>query len=74
MVNGARIERSFLRENVAEARTYIWEKNRWENLGDHGHCMLCNVSLSGDDVCYHSESGWLCPYCFEKFVARDGAV
>lgn len=74
MVNGARIERSFLRDNVSEARTYAWERRRWEKSNDHGHCMVCNVSLSAGDVCYCSEGGWLCPYCFETFVAREGAI
>ena len=74
IVNGARIERSFLRDNVSEARTYAWEKSRWEKAGDHGHCMVCNVALSGDDVCYRSEGGWLCPYCFETFVDRECAI
>jgi len=74
LVNGARIERSFLRENVSEARTYAWEKGRWEGTGDHGHCFVCNVALSGGNVCYRSDGGWLCPYCFGAFVAQDGAI
>ena len=74
LVNGARIERSFFRENVSEARTYSWEKSRWEVANDHGHCMLCNIALSGSDVCYRSKGGCLCSYCFETFVLREGAI
>lgn len=67
-VNGARIERSFLEENVSEARGYSWEKTYWQRPNDHGHCMVCNVELTDHDVCYRSEGGWLCPYCFERFM------
>ena len=74
MVNGARIERSFLQENVSEARTYVWERGRWEKADDHGHCMVCNVALSESDVCYRSKGGRLCPYCFETFVTREGEI
>ena len=69
MVNGARVERSFLQANICEARTYAWEKVRWAKAGDHRHCMVCNVALSGNDECYSSSGGWLCTYCFETFVA-----
>jgi len=74
MVNGARIERSFLEENVSEARGYSWQCARWEKPNDHGHCMICTVALAGGDVCYQSEGGWLCSYCFERFIARDEAI
>lgn len=77
MVNGARIERSFLRENVSEARAYAWERTHWRQADDHGHCMVCNVALSGSDVCYHSEGGWLCqssPECSVKAHLRDVVV
>ena len=74
VVNGARIERSFLQDNVAEARGYAWEATRWENANDHGHCMVCTVALAGSDLCYRSPGGWLCPYCFEKFVTRGDAI
>jgi len=69
-VNGARIERGFFEENVAEARKYNWVKTHWDKVGDHGHCMVCNVTLSGNDPCYLSDTGWLCAYCFETFVVR----
>ena len=74
MVNGARIERSFLRANVSETREYGWERTHWDKPNDHGHCMVCNVALGGTEVCYRSEGGWLCPYCFERFVARNEAI
>ena len=74
MVNGARIERSFLEENVAEARRYVWLKTHWNKVGEHGHCMVCGVALSGKDPCYCSEGGWLCPYCLKTFLAERGAT
>jgi hypothetical protein len=69
-VNGARIERSFLEENVAEARLYSWEPTRFRTVGGHGHCIVCGVSVYRDDSCFRSEGGWLCPYCFTTFVNR----
>jgi len=74
MVNGARIERSFFEENVSEARGYTWQRARREKPKDHGHCMICNVALAGGDRSYRSEGGWLCSYCFDRFVAQDGAI
>lgn len=74
MVNGARIERSFLEENVAEARSYSWESTRWEKGNDHGHCMVCSVVLTGDMPCYCSKGGWLCPHCFGAFVDDPNAA
>ena len=71
-VNGARSERSFLRDSVSEARSYAWEKRRLESTGHHGHCMVCTVALSESDVGYHSEGGWLCPHCFRAFVEQEG--
>ncbi len=68
LVNGARIERSFLEESVSEAREYAWEKTHWEHPNDHGHCAVCNIELTDHDVCYQSAGGWLCPYCFERFM------
>jgi len=73
LVNGARIERSFLEENVSEARGYLWHKTRWDHPKDHGHCMICNAALAEGNVCYRSEGGWLCPSCLERFIARDEA-
>jgi hypothetical protein len=73
-VNGARIDRAYLRDCVAEARTYTWKAARWSQRDDHGHCIVCSVTISGADVCFCSESGWLCTHCFENFVARSDAV
>jgi hypothetical protein len=72
VVNGARIERSFLEENVREARKYVWKKTRWARSSDHVHCIVCNVELTDHDACYRSEEEWLCPYCFERFLQQNG--
>ena len=69
IVNGARIERSFFEENVSEARQYAWERTRWQEPKDHGHCMVCNIALAAGEECYRSCGGWLCPYCFTQFVS-----
>lgn len=74
MVNGARIERSFLEENVSEARERTWHQTCWEESKNHRHCMICRAPLAGGDVCYRSKGGWLCPYCFERFVSRGEAT
>lgn len=69
IVNGARIERTFLEANVAEARSYTWKRGQWDEPGEHGHCMICSISISEGDMCYHCKEGQLCPYCYERFVA-----
>ncbi len=68
MVNGAKIERSFFEENVSEARSYSWIKTHWKAAEGHGHCMVCGLTISGKDICYRSKGGWLCGYCYDKFV------
>jgi hypothetical protein len=68
IVNGARIERSFFQENVAEARSCAWLKTVWEDVGNHGHCMICGVPLCEGESCLRSKNGWLCTYCFDTFV------
>lgn len=73
-VNGARMDRAYLRDCVAEARTYTWKAACWSKDNDHGHCIVCSATLSGADVGFLSEGGWLCTYCFENFVERGDAV
>ena len=72
IVNGARIERSFLEANVAEARSCVWQKTRWATADDHGHCMICSIALGDTDPCYRSKGGWLDEYCFGRFIQREG--
>jgi hypothetical protein len=72
VVNGARIERSFLEGAVAEVRRHSWQSTTWEGAdkgGDHAHSEVCSCALSGRDSCYRSKAGWLCPHCFQAFVA-----
>jgi hypothetical protein len=71
IVNGSRIERCYFEDSVAEAKKYDWVKTNWDNPVSHGHCIVCNVTLSGDDPCIRSNGGWLCSHCFEAFVARQ---
>ena len=70
LVNGSRIKRSFLEADVAEAREYVWKKARWE-LEEHGHCMVCAIAVSPEDPGHRSACGWLCPYCFARFLNSD---
>ena len=71
LVNGAKIEKYYLDENVAEAKKYCWKQARWEATGSHGHCLICNIGLSANDPCGCSEGGWLCLYCLKNFILGD---
>jgi hypothetical protein len=76
-VNGARIEKTFLEENVREARNYQWTLVTLTKP-EHVHCMVCGVSVGGEpargDSAYHSIGGWLCHYCHEHFLkSRDSS-
>ena len=71
-VNGAKIEETFLEENIAEAKTYKWECTQWSSDLDHSHCIVCTVAIPDKPgllaILYKSEGGWLCAYCYENFV------
>jgi len=70
LVNGARIERTFLEENIAEALKLSWRRvSNWGRSDDHRHCIICNVAVSGTETCYRSPSAWLCDYCYGEYVA-----
>lgn len=68
-VNGAKIERSYFDDNVAEAREYDWLL-----VGaisdDHVHCIVCDVAMSRGKSAFRAGNKWLCRYCMEHFV-RD---
>ena len=67
-VNGATIERTFLEQNVAEARGYQWA-HRQTMANRHDHCMVCNVTISSDSMeAYESAGGVLCSHCHARFV------
>lgn len=68
-VNGARIERAYLDENVAEARSNNWSRAT-ETLLEHVHCMVCGISIDGavNLEYWKSKNGHLCDYCHTHFI------
>jgi hypothetical protein len=68
-VNGARIEKSYLDGNIAEARSYRWTQDSGADIAGHDHCIICGKTIVPGDSCYSSANGRLCPYCFEAFVS-----
>ena len=71
MVNGARIERSFLEANIAEARAAgDWKQGRFSDASGHTHCIVCGVTIANDDVGFRSTHGWACAHCYGAFVSR----
>lgn len=76
-IHGARIEKTFLEENVAEAQTYTWQPAEWPEDLDHAHCIICTIAVpytneSPPGVYYKSAGGWLCEYCYERFLQHQG--
>jgi hypothetical protein len=71
VVNGARVEKNYLKQNLEEARKLLWESALWDQPESHGHCVVCNVAISGRDQAYRSDGDWLCTYCFERFITKQ---
>jgi hypothetical protein len=73
-VNGAKIEKSFLEENISEAKQYAWRAAEAPSELDHTHCMICGLTISRESIAdrnaYRSAAGWLCSYCLNRFVKR----
>lgn len=71
-VNGARIDKEFLEANIKEAEDYCWEPIRPGELSFHVHCMICGTVVDDKiimvSVCYKSKGGYVCSYCFERFL------
>jgi hypothetical protein len=75
IVNGARIEKSYFDANVTEARSKTWTPARWDKTSDHGHCLVCGVTISLDKPDYfRSGSTSLCSYCFRNYVATQNGL
>ena len=78
-INGAKIEKQFLEENVAEAKTSTWKPAQWPKNLDHSHCIICTIAIpykneSPSAAYYKSEGGWLCAYCYERFMRGQRSV
>jgi hypothetical protein len=67
--NGARIERSYFEENVAEARGYRWEVAELSDSVDHAHCIVCLKAIGPRDGAYYRFEGvTLCAYCYNTVI------
>jgi len=69
-VNGAKIERSYFEDNVAEAQECDWSP-AVEVSGDHVHCIVCGLAMPRGICAFRADSRWLCQYCMEHFVMRE---
>ena len=69
-VNGAKIEDSFLQENIREAKGYLWSSAETSALTEHVHCLVCGVTVGpqSSQKLYRSERNWLCDYCHDHFI------
>jgi len=71
-VNGARIEKEFFDANVDEAKNYDWVETRTTDLVEHGHCMICGVTIDPKTPpmmrAYKSKGGLVCDYCYGHFL------
>jgi len=64
--NGALIERTFLEENIAEAREYGWVRSHWHSEDDHAHCLVCMRAIGAEGETYYRFMGAsLCEFCFD---------
>ena len=67
-VNGARIDRSFLEENVSEAKDCAWRAAQVPTQDDHVHCIVCDLPMPRGSLGFRCDSRWLCDYCMERFI------
>jgi hypothetical protein len=72
-INGAKVEKEFFEENVREARGYEWAEIRSIDLVDHGHCLICGVTIDSrlptTVRAYKSKGGHVCAYCYDHFLS-----
>ncbi len=54
LINGARIDESYLNENLDEARSYAWERGNMCD-GNHAHCIICGIAI------HLGEQAFFCP-------------
>lgn len=75
LVNGARVEREFFDDNLAEARGCTWKLERVPASSDHHHCLVCGIGIESGAAAYRSGSRWLGKYCYDHFLEaseKDG--
>lgn len=77
IVNGAKIDKEFFEQNLAEAKPYKWFLKKWSRQGEHTHCMICNISIPEnppkETVFYQSQGGCLCSFCFDNFIKNKNS-
>lgn len=71
-VNGAKIERAYLDENIREARGLDWSASSSNLLGNHAHCIVCGQAIEpmSNQTIYQAGEVFLDAYCYERFVAQ----
>lgn len=72
LVNGASIDRVFFEENVQEAKTYTWTEQPMAMALDHGHCIVCTITIpnSQSDKFFVSEGLLLCDSCYKNHLGH----
>lgn len=68
-VNGASIERSYLRAMVEDARSVAWSPSECGH--EHVHCSVCGLAVTRGSPLLRAGTAYLCPSCHERFVAAD---
>lgn len=73
-INGAKIEKGYFEDSVAEANNYKWSLKPFPKENDHAHCIICGLAVperDKDDNAYYKTTDrnfWLCHYCYEHFI------
>jgi hypothetical protein len=68
LVNGARMEKTFFDENVAEAKGCVWRPATvCEKIG-HQHCMVCMNAIAVGEDARNADYRWICCYCYEHYI------
>ena len=63
-----------IKENVEWAKKQKWKFKKYDNEGEHDHCLICywTISASEDsesgEAYFYGGSTWLCKECYEKFI------
>ena len=73
--DGAKMEISYLLENILDARSdkgkyNLIEKNKAENIYLE-HCDICNGKIENDEKNWQSERIILCEYCYNEYIIND---
>lgn len=71
-VGGARIERSYFEESVAEAREMSWHPATVPDQDEHVHCFICWKAIPWEPkpraAVFRSRGGWLCGDCHGRLI------